>query len=207
MVAKKLIDTYLTPQGISLTVGGPLNTINGAAASTAADGVVIGLSAKGMQTLVHRMPVRAQQLLGSPSTDPLLSPVLGQLTAFWQGIVNSPTQFDQRMSIVLGSGFVTSAASPPFDVNLPSLPVLPVPGVTVPALGSTLPQSNPFTQGPTTGGPRPQLGVQVAKVLGIPAGLATAALLLAVLLAIALNRFAERAVASTAVESCDLEKE
>jgi len=207
MVAKKLIDTYLAPNGISLTVGAPLNIVNGAQASTVADGLVIGLNATGMQTLVSKMPAQVQQLLGSPSTDPLASPVLGQLSAFWQGIVDSPTQFDQHLYIVLGSGSVMSAASPTFNFSLPPLPVPPITPFTAPGLGTTLP-SNPFTQTPTPQNRIPSVsGLQVAKVLGVPTGLVVGALLAALLLAVALNRFAESAVASEAGEACDAEGE
>ena len=206
IVAQQLIDKYLAPNGISMTVGAPLNIVNGAQASTAADGLVIGLNAKGMHTLVSKMPAQVQQLLGSPSTDPTLSPVLGQLSAFWQGIVNSPTQFDQQLSIVLGSGFAQSAASPTFDFSVPPLPVPPITPLTAPGLGTTLPGTNPFTQTPTPGNrTAPVFGVQVAKVLGVPAGLAVGAWLVALLLAVALNRFAEGAVASEAGEACDVE--
>jgi hypothetical protein len=103
---------------------------------------------------------------------------------------------------------VSSAAIPTFNFPLPEIPVPGVPSVSPPSVGSTLP-SNPLTQtAPQTQGRQPaQLGVQVAKVLGVPAGIAVAALVLAALLAIALNRFAERAITAAPAESCELERE
>jgi len=205
-ISKSLISQYLTPNGISISVPSPVVTQNAGTGSVNAAGVVISLNAQGMNKIVQNMPQPYRTWLQSPGTSPL-SPVLQQFSTFVQGLIATPTQFDQTIELRLGDISIASAAAPAF--NFPAPPTvsapLPAPGGPVSAPGIIPP---PGTLTPPQGGGNqgPTLGITPVAAVAVPIGLVVLALLWMMAGAIGLDRMAGAATSSVAAETCPLEK-
>ena len=205
-ISKALIEKYLTPNGISITVPSPAVTRNAGTGSINAQGVVIVLNAEGMNKIVQNIPQPYRGWLQSPGTSPL-SPVLQQFSTFVQGLIATPTQFDQTIELRLGDISIQSAAAPAF--NFPPPPVTPpaTGGIGAPPLPG--PVINPGGGSNTIiGGAQQTGGLAITPVaaVAVPIGLVVLALLWMMAGAIGLDRMAGAATASVAAEACPLEK-
>jgi hypothetical protein len=204
--AKDLIKQYLTPNGISISVPSPAVTQSSGNGSINAQGVVISLNAQGMNKIVQNIPQPYRTWLQSPGSSPL-APVLQQFSTFVQGLVATPTQFDQTIEIRLGDLSIASAAAPAFVPPAFVPPTTPLGPVTSPQLPG--PQVLPPTGPITSPGGAPQVGgVSIALVAAkaIPIGLVIIALLFMLAWATGLDRMATAATSSVAAEDCPLEK-
>ncbi|HLW16704.1 MAG TPA: hypothetical protein VKV69_05030 [Actinomycetota bacterium] len=205
-IAKALIQQYLTPNGISISVPSPVVTQSGGTGSINAAGVVISLSAQGMNKIVQNIPQPYRTWLQSPGSSPL-APALDQFSTFVQGLIATPTQFDQTIELRLGDLSIASAAAPAYIA--PPLGTSPIPGVpiTAPQLPTSqvLPPTSPSTsvQGIQPGS---TLGITPVAAVAIPIGLILIALLWMLAGATGLDRMAAAATSSVAVEECPLEK-
>lgn len=203
-ISKQLIEKYLTPQGISLIVGKPLDKVSGASASSSVSGLTVTLNAIGMKKIVDQMPDPFKTWLENPTLSPL-SPLFNQFTPTVQGLLISPFQFDQNLSFVFGSASVGTAAAPAFNFTVPPpaipavgsvpppapAPVLPAPQSPAQVLGNQLQQS---------------LAVTPVAAVAIPIGLVVLALLWMLVGATGLDKMAAVATSSAAAEQCPLEK-
>jgi len=205
-VAKGLIDQYLAPNGISISVAPPVVTQSGGQGSINAAGLVITLSAQGMAKLVQNIPQPYRGYLQSPGSSPL-SAVLDQFSTFVQGLVATPTQFDQTIQIRLGDISIAGAAAPAFVVPPLTTPQTPIGQVPSPQLPGTqiVPPSTPNT---SVGGVQPggTLGITPVAAVAVPVGFIVIALLWMLAGATGLDRMATAATSSVAAEECPLEK-
>ena len=205
-IAKSLIDQYLTPNGISITVPSPAVTQNAGTGAITAQGVVISLNAAGMNKIVQNIPQPYRTWLQSPGSSPL-APVLQQFSTFVQGLIATPTQFDQTIELRLGDISIASAAAPAFVVPPPVTPLTGGGPISAPQLpGSTvLPPTgpiNPGSVGPQVGG----FAIAAVAAKAVPIGLVILALLWMMAGATGLDRMAGAATSSVAAEECPLEK-
>ena len=206
-ISKNLIEKYLTPNGISITAPSPAVTQSAGTGSITAQGLDIIMSAQGMNKIVQNIPQPYRGWLQAPGTSPL-SPVLDQFSTFVQGLVATPTQFDQTMELRLGDVSIATAASPAFNFPTPPLPQTN-PGAPLPAPQLPGPQINPGSGGTTTiGGAQQGGGLAITPVaaVAVPIGLVLIALLLMFGGAIGLDKMATAATSSVAAEECPLEK-
>lgn len=222
VLAEALFDKYLAPNGIHLAIGGAIGRAEGAAASLGVTGLIVGLDAYGMKTLIDSMPDEIRSLLLSPSGATigpvevgraifgergpscqtcLLSPTLaGFLTTFFQG--------DQTMQFVFGTASANSAASPPLPpFTIPDVPDFPplLPGGISPPVDFGTGGTEGFTQ-PGTGGGGTVLGTRPVGVLGVPASLLGLVLLAGLLGARYLRTLADRLTTAKVVARCPLEE-
>src|SRR5205807_2105631 len=77
--AKSLIDQYLTPNGISISVAPPVVTKNAGTGSINGSSLVITLNAQGMEKIVKNIPEPYRTWLQSPGSSPL-APALQQFS-------------------------------------------------------------------------------------------------------------------------------
>lgn len=205
-ISKALIGQYLAPNGINITVPSPAVTQSSGQGSINAQGVVISLSATGMQKIVKNIPLPYRTWLQSPGSSPL-APVLQQFSTFVQGLIATPTQFDQTIEIRLGDISIASAAAPAFNFPVPVPPTTPigqVPGGQLPG-GQILPPTGPGTSVP--GAPQPGGSSLVAVAAkAIPVAFVVFALLFMLAGATGLDKMATAATSSVAAEECPLEK-
>jgi hypothetical protein len=201
-----LIDQYLKPNGLGITVPKPVTNLAGGTASGSGQGVVITRSATEMNKLVSMLPQPIAGWLRNPISSPL-APILGQLSSSANGFVALPFQFDQNVQINLGDVTVNAAASPAFVVSIPP--------ISVPTITPLVPGAIPAPGIVTTGtGNTGVLGQQQQQTLGIapvvaravPIGLILLALLWMFAGATGLDRMATAATSSVAAEDCPLEK-
>ena len=202
-----LIDQYLKPNGLGITVPKPITNLAGGTASGSGQGVVITMSATEMNKLVSMLPQPIAGWLRNPVSSPL-APILGQLSSSANGFVALPFQFDQNVQINLGDVTVNAAASPAFIVSIPP--------VTVPNISTGIPGpiSGPGIITPGTPGTPGVLGntqqtpISIAPVaaVAIPIGFVLLALLWMLAGATGLDRMATAATSSVAAEDCPLEK-
>ena len=203
--AKDLIKQYLIPNGISISVPSPAVTQSSGNGSINAQGVVISLNAQGMNTIVQKIPQPYRTWLQSPGSSPL-APVLQQFSTFVQGLIATPTQFDQTIEIHLGDVSIASAAAPAFVAPPITAPPLPGGPISAPQLpGSTVLPPAPATGVPGTTGTS-VLGVSPVAAVAVPVGLVVIALLWMFAGATGLDRMAGAATSSVAAETCPLEK-
>ena len=205
-ISKQLIQQYLTPNGISISVPSPAVTQSAGNGTINAQGVVISLSAQGMNKIVQNIPQPYRTWLQSPGSSPL-APVLQQFSTFVQGLIATPTQFDQTMEIRLGDVSIASAAAPAFvPPPFPTTPVPtgPIPGPQLPG-PQLLPQTGPIGGTPGTPGTG-VLAVTPVAAVAVPVGLIVIALLWMLANAAGLDRMATAATSSVAAETCPLEK-
>lgn len=201
--ARKLIKDELEPRGISLTVTQPIDVVDGAAGSRAVSGLVLRLESKAMAELVEAMPEPFRSWIRSPSRSPL-APIFAPFTPSVAGLVTSPFQFDQSMTIVLGGVAVSSIASPPFDLTLPEVDL----GDTLPTDLGTVPPPDLGTLAPSApSAPQPPARIALPRsrpvaVVGVPAGLGALVMLLGIAGGAGLRVYADRAVASRPATRC-----
>jgi hypothetical protein len=202
-----LIDQYLKPNGISLSVPKPITTVSGGTASGSGQGLVITMTPTEMNKLVSMLPAPIAGWLRNPTSSPL-SPLFDQLSSSANGFVALPFQFDQNVQINLGDVTVNAAASLAYII--PSLPVAIPPlsagipgGITAPSIVT------PGTAGTgVLGNNQPQtFGITpVALGVAIPIGFVLLALLWMFAGATGLDKMATAATSSVAAEDCPLEK-
>lgn len=209
--AKQYMDQYLAPNGVSLSVQDqPIDLRQGPEASRAISGVTISMDAAGMNTLLDAMPETPGNTIRSwirnPTTDPFddlgvpdQANPFNQLSSNVNGYLTSPFQFDQQMQIVLGSVFATSAASPNFEFPVPETPVIQFPeappggGVVYPPVigpAAQQPQQQPARI-------RQTFALRPVAVAGVSAGVAAAAVILALVGSFVLRRFADEAMSAS----------
>lgn len=209
-LADQVIDKYLAPQGLNLSIGGAIEAVDGAVGRVGVTGLILSLNSKGMKTLLDGMPDQVSSALRNPSGAPgigalfseggLLSPTLaGFLATFFQG--------DQTMQFVFGSSSANSAASPP----LPDFVLPDVPPFTPPLDGGIAPpvdfgNGDPGTFTPGTSTPGTILATKPVAVLGVPASLLGLILLAGLLGARYLRALADRMTAAKVVARCPLEE-
>jgi hypothetical protein len=203
-ISKQLIDKYLTPNGISLTVGKPTKTITGAQATSAIDELTISLNAKGMQTIVAAMPDQYRSWLQNPLTSPL-SPLFGQLSSPIQGYLVSPFQFDQNLKIVFGSTSVSTAGAPAFTFTPPPISAPPLQNVLPPVAAPALPPAAPLPPQSVVQGVQ-RFPITPVAAVAIPIGLVILALAWMLAAGTGLDKMATAATSSAATETCSLEK-
>jgi hypothetical protein len=201
-----LIDQYLKPNGISLTVPKPITTITGGTASGSGQGMVITMSATEMNKLVSMLPAPIAGWLRNPTSSPL-APLLGQLSSSANGFVALPFQFDQNVQINLGDVTVNAAASPAYNVTIPPLSIPPLTTGIIPP-GITGPTILPGSTGTDVLGQQQQqtFGITPVAAVAIPIGFVLLALLLMLAGATGLDKMATAATSSVAAEDCPLEK-
>ncbi|TMK82312.1 MAG: hypothetical protein E6G46_06230 [Actinobacteria bacterium] len=205
--AKSLIDQYLTPNGISISVAPPVVTKNAGTGSINGSSLVITLNAQGMEKIVKNIPEPYRTWLQSPGSSPL-APVLQQFSTFVQGLIATPTQFDQTIEIRLGDLSIASAAAPAY-IAPPLVTPLTPPGGPVAAGPLPGPQILPGSStNNTIGGAQQEAPLAVAPVaaVAVPIGLVLLALLWMLAGATGLDRMATAATSSVAAEQCPLEK-
>lgn len=208
--AQELFDN-LAEQGISISLGGPIDLIEGANATRSITGLTVRLNAKGMNVLMESLPDAIVTELKNP-TGGLLGQLYeeyengGLLSPSIAGLIASFFQGDQDLSLVFGSAAVSAAATPALpEIELPPLPDLPpvdlgpLPGGDFGGGGFITP---PGTA--TGGGPR-ALNVKPVGAFGIPAGLIALALAFAFAGAVALRRLADSVFTARLVPVCPLE--
>jgi len=234
-LTNELINKYLGPQGISLLVGTPIDTVNGPYAKRTLAGLTLHLNAKKMTKLLDAIDKAAPCLGGvgpvpcisikstlkNPTSnhtisDPLfgdggpLNPLIhqGLLSPTVAGLIASFFQGDQTMDFVFGGIVVSSVASPAFDFSTP--PALQFPPVV---------QQPPFTGGNLGGGstttitqpPQQQnqqtLALQPVGVVGIPFGLVALLLAAGLIGASRLRLFADGVIAGRPVARCPTEEQ
>ncbi|MGH2783862.1 MAG: choice-of-anchor P family protein [Actinomycetota bacterium] len=209
VLAEQVIDKYLKPQGLNLTVGGALGKIDGAVGSIGVQGLILSLNSGGMNTLLDQMPEAVRTALKNPSG----APVLGSL--FGEGGVLSPTlagflatffQGDQTIQFVFGNSSVSSAASPPLPAFVDEIPPLG------PDLGGGILPPIDFGSGdPGLGGtpgtvtPGTLVATKPVGVLGVPASLLGLILLGGLLGSRYLRALADRMTTAKVVARCPLE--
>jgi hypothetical protein len=210
--AKELI-ANLAEQGISISLGGPIDLVEGAAASRSITGLTVRLNAKGMTALLDGIPGPVGQAIRTELKNPtggllgriyddeggLFSPSVGGLIAsFFQG--------DQDMSFVFGSAAVSSNATGQLpEIELP--PPVDIPPVDFGPVGGGDFGGGIISPPGTSnggGGTRP-LAIRPVGAFGIPAGLIALALALALAGAVGLRRLADQVFAARLVPVCPLE--
>jgi hypothetical protein len=211
--AAKELFANLAEQGISISLGGPIDLVEGAAASRSITGLTVRLNAKGMSTLLDGIPGPVGQAIRTELKNPtggvlgriyddeggLLSPSVGGLIAsFFQG--------DQDLSFVFGSAAVSSNATPQLpEIELP--PPVDIPPVDFGSVGGGEFGGGVISGPPVSGGDggtRP-LAIRPVGAFGIPAGLIALALALALAGAVGLRRLADQVFAARLVPVCPLE--
>jgi hypothetical protein len=201
-----LIDQYLKPNGISLTVPKPVTTIAGGTASGSGQGMVITMSATEMNKLVSMLPAPIAGWLRNPTSSPL-APILGQLSSSANGFVALPFQFDQNVQINFGDVTVNAAASPAYIVTIPPLPIPPISPVilgSIPAPAIVTPGSTGTTG--MLGNQQPQsFPIVPVAAVAIPIGFVLLALLWMFAGATGLDKMAAAATSSVVAEDCPLE--
>jgi len=205
--AKSLIDQYLTPNGISISVAPPVVTKNAGTGSINGSSLVITLNAQGMEKIVKNIPEPYRTWLQSPGSSPL-APVLQQFSTFVQGLIATPTQFDQTIEIRLGDLSIASAAAPAY-IAPPLVTPLTPPGGPVAAGPLPGPQILPGSSTNNTIGGVQQggsLGIVPVAAKAVPIVLVFLALLWMLAGATGLDRMATAATSSVAAEQCPLEK-
>ena len=208
VLAAQVIDKYLKPQGLNLSVGGALESVEGAVGNVGVTGLILSLNSAGMKTLLDQLPTEISSALRNPSG----APVLGQL--FGEGGLLSPTlagflatffQGDQTIQFIFGSSSANSAASPPLPPFVtPDIPLGPDLGGVAPPLDFGTGDPGIVTPG-TTGGPGRVLASKPVGVLGVPASLLGLLLLAGLLGSRYLRGLADRMTAAPAAVRCALE--
>jgi hypothetical protein len=204
-LSSALIDQYLKPNGISISVPKPITKLAGGSASGSAQGLVITMSATEMNKLVSMLPQPIAGWLRSPSSSPL-SPLFDQLSSSANGFVASPFQFDQAVQFNFGDVFVNAAASPAYNVTIPPLPIPPLSSGIIPP-GITAPQILPGSTGTgVLGNQQPQsFPIVPVAAVAVPIGFVLLALLWMFAGATGLDKMAAAATSSVAAEDCPLE--
>jgi hypothetical protein len=182
-------------------------TQNAGAGSINAAGVVISLSAQGMEKIVKNIPEPYRTWLQSPGSSPL-APVLQQFSTFVQGLIATPTQFDQTIEIRLGDLSIASAAAPAY-IPPPLVTPLTPPGGPIAAGPLPGPQILPGSSTNNTIGGVQQggsLAIVPVAAKAVPIVLVFLALLWMLAGATGLDRMAAAATSSVAAEECPLEK-
>ena len=209
-LAEQVIDKYLKPNGINLTIGGAIPTVDGAVATLGVQGLIISLNSVGMKEMLDRMPEQVRVALKNPSSAPGLQQLFGEgglLSPTLAGFIATFFQGDQTMQFIFGSSSVTTAASPP----LPPFVETDVPPLG-PDLGGVAPpldfgSGDPGTVTPgTPGGPGTVLGTRPVAVLGVPASLLGLILLAGLLGSRYLRGLADRMTTATVAARCPLEE-
>ncbi|MFY9589062.1 MAG: hypothetical protein WAT66_16605 [Actinomycetota bacterium] len=200
------VKQYLEPQGLTIKIGEPISTIDGAAASRSLAGLTLHLDAYGMNTLLENenFPADIRTLLKNPTGSPLLKPIFGEngvLSPTVAGFLASFFQGDQTLDFVFGSVAVSAAAAP-------ALPAIEIPPITTPPLVSTPPLGGDFGGFPGTpggtGGPGgiQTLGSKPVGVVGVPLGYLLVALAVAIAGATRLRLFADRVTSAAPSVRC-----
>jgi hypothetical protein len=203
-ISKQLIDKYLTPNGISLQVGKPTQTVTGAQGTSAVDELTVSLNAKGMQMIVAAMPDPFRSWLQNPISSPL-SPLFGQLSSSIQGYLVSPFSFDQHLRIVFGTTSVSTAAAPAFSFTPPPISTPPLQNIAPPvAAPQIIPQAPQPPQTVVQGAQR--FPITPVAAVAIPVGLVILALAWMLVAGTGLDKMAAAATSSSATETCPLEK-
>ena len=209
VLAEQVIDKYLKPNGLNLTVGGALGQVDGAVASLGVQGLILSLNSAGMNTLLDRLPEPVRLALKNPSGAPVLGSLFGEgglLSPTLAGFLATFFQGDQTIQFIFGSSSVSSAASPPFVV--PALPEIPPLG---PPLDGGIAPPIDFGSGdpglggtPGTVGPGSVLAAKPVGVLGVPASLLGLILLAGLLGSRYLRVLADRMTTAKVVARCPL---
>lgn len=202
------VKQYLEPQGFTITIGQPVDLIDGPSASRSLAGLTFHLDAHGMNTLLDNpnFPADVRTLLKNPTGSPLMKPVFGEgavLSPYVAGFLASFFQGDQTMDFVFGSIAVQAAAAP-------ALPNIEIPPISTPPFVSTPPLTGDFGNGgfPTgpggTGGPGgiQTLGSKPVAVVGVPLGYLLVALAVAIAGATRLRLFADRVTSAAPAVRC-----
>jgi hypothetical protein len=208
-LAEQVFKKYLEPQGIDLFAGKPIDSLDGPTASRSLAGLVLHIDARGMKTMLDRLPPDVRGTLKNPTSNHLLDPLFGDngvLSPTIAGFVASFFQGDQTMDVVFGSLAVSVAASPPFDDSR-------LPPVDIPPITGGVPFA-PGTGGFEGGGIIPPTSPQAGQVLnltpvavkGIPFALIAIAIALAMFGATRLRLFADRVMTAPAAVRCPLEE-
>jgi hypothetical protein len=208
-LSSALIDKYLTPNGISITVPKPITKVAGGSANGSAQGLVITMSAAEMNNLVKQLPQPIAGWLRNPTTivpSPLPNP-FDLLSSSANGFVASPFQFDQAVQFQFGDVTVDAAASPAYNISIPPVSVPPL-GGGFPSGGITTPPIFPGNPGTGVPGQQPQqtFGIVPVAAVAVPIGFILLALLWMFAGATGLDRMATAATSSVAAEDCPLEK-
>jgi hypothetical protein len=207
-LAAALFDKYLTPQGISLSVGSPVDLIEGPAGSRAITGLTFRLDSFGMKKLMDGLPPEVRQQILAPNAEgsvlkPLFDNLLSPSVA---GLIASMFQGDQTIQFVFGGSAVSTIASPEIafpDIPVPEVPPFLPPGITPPidfGPGGTT------TLPPPTGGGGSFLAPRPVAVVGVPAGLLGLVILLGLAGSRGLRRLADGMTAGRTVVRCPLEE-
>ncbi len=205
------VKQYLEPQGFGLTIGEPVDLVDGASASRALAGLTFHVDAHGMNTLLENenFPAEIRNTLKNPTSNALLDPVFGEnglLSPTLAGFVASFFQGDQTLDFVFGAVAVSAVASP-------ALPDIVIPPIDTPPLISTPPLDGGFGDGfgPTPTGPVGSDGIRTLAskpvgVVGVPMWSLVLALAVAVAGATRLRSFADRVTAVSPVARCPMEE-
>jgi hypothetical protein len=134
--------------------------------------------------------------------------VLQQFSFFVQGLIATPTQFDQTIELRLGDISIASAAAPAFNFQPPPPPAtgFPAPGGPSVAPNIVPPPGNLTQPGQPGGGQGGPLAITPVAAVAVPAAMIVFALLWMLAGAIGLDRMAGAATSSVAAETCPLEK-
>jgi hypothetical protein len=203
----------LEEQGLSLSIGEPIDVVNGAFADRTLTGLTLHLDATGMNTLLEDedFPAEIRNTLKNPTGNPVIGPLFGDggvLSPTVAGFAASFFQGDQTMQFIFGSSSVMSAASPP----LPPFPGGDIPGFPQPLPGGISPPVDFGTGGtggitqPGVGGGGAAFGIRPVGVLGVPASLIGLVILAGLLGARFLRMLADRFTTAKAITRCPLEE-
>ena len=212
-LAEQLFDKYLAPQGISLSLGAPVELIEGAAGSRSITGLTVRLDSFGMRKLMDGLPpIVRQQILAPNASGSLLAPLFdadnpggASFSPTLAGFIATFFQGDQTTQFVFGGAAVSAVASP--EIPLPDIPPLPEippilpPGITPPVDFGT----GGVTTPPQAGGSGGFLSARPVAVAGVPVGLLGLVILLALAGAGGLRRLADGMTSAPAAVRCPLE--
>ena len=209
-LAEQVIDKYLKPNGINLTIGGAISNVEGAVGSLGVQGLILSLNSGGMNTLLEQMPEPVRLALKNPSGAPGLGQVFGEgglLSPTLAGFLATFFQGDQTIQFIFGSSSVSSAASPPLPPFVtPEIPPLgPDLGGIAPPIDFGSGDPGSVTPG-SSGGPGTVLASRPVGVLGVPASLLGLVLLAGLLGSRYMRALADRMTAAKVVARCPLEE-
>jgi len=207
-LAAALFDKYLAPQGISLSVGSPIDLIEGPTGSRAITGLTLRLDSFGMKKLMDGLPPQIRQQVLAPNADgSVLKPVFDTLLSpTVAGLIASFFQGDQTIQFVFGGSAVSAGASP--EIAFPELPPVPeIPPFIPPVVGPPVDfgNSGPPVSQPSGNGGGAFLAARPVAVVGVPMGLMGLVILVALAGAGGLRRLADGMTSVRSVVRCPLE--
>lgn len=205
------VKQHLEPQGFGITIGQPVDLIDGPTASRSLAGLTFHLDARGMDAMMEdeNFPADLRNALRNPTGNQLLGPIFGEnglLSPTVAGFLASFFQGDQTLDFVFGSVAVSAVAAP-------ALPDITIPDLGTPPLTSTPPLDggigNGFAPGPTGNG-QPggftTFGGAPVAVVGVPLTWLLVALAVAIAGSTRLRLFADRVTAAAPAARCLMEE-